>query len=156
MAKTPDFAKTFQDALASMNVDTKAFEEAIKSSAELGEKMSKITLSAAEESADLSAKWTKDTLAKMGAASTAKTDPAELGKAVTDFASSSAEKTAESMAAFAEIVKKVQLETVELLMSAGKDFNEDAQAAMKKAADEAQAAVKKATDELTKATTGKK
>jgi hypothetical protein len=44
------------------------------------------------------------------------------------------------MAAFAEVAKKVQMETVELLMGAGKDMGE-----------EASAAVKKATADLTKA-----
>jgi hypothetical protein len=52
---------------------------------------------------------------------------------MTDFASASIETAAEHVAAFAEIAKKAQLDTVELLMSAGKDAQEDASAAMKKA-----------------------
>ena len=39
------------------------------------------------------------------------------------------------MAAFAEIAKKVQMETVELMLAAGKDISEDATAAVKKATD---------------------
>ena len=39
------------------------------------------------------------------------------------------------MAAFAEVAKKVQMETVELMLAAGKDFGDDAQAAVKKASD---------------------
>ncbi len=37
------------------------------------------------------------------------------------------------MAAFAEVAKKVQMETVELMLAAGKDAQEDATSAMKKA-----------------------
>lgn len=145
MTTSNDFTKAFQDALSSLNVDTSAVEESFKSTAALAEKMSKISLAAAEQSAELQSKWTKDTLAKMGAVSTGKTDPAEVGKVVSDFAASSAETTTENMTAFAEILKKVQLETVELLMSAGKEMGEDAQAAMQKA-----------TASATKATKGKK
>jgi hypothetical protein len=52
---------------------------------------------------------------------------------------------AENLAAFAEIAKKVQMETVELMMAAGKDISEDATAAVKKATAEVQTAAKKAT-----------
>ncbi len=52
---------------------------------------------------------------------------------------------AENLAAFAEVAKKVQMETVELMMAAGKDMSEDATAAVKKATADVQTAAKKAT-----------
>jgi hypothetical protein len=48
------------------------------------------------------------------------------------------------MAAYAEVAKKVQMETVELMLAAGKDFSEDATAAVKKATAEVTTAAKKA------------
>ena len=48
------------------------------------------------------------------------------------------------MAAFAEVAKKVQMETVELMMAAGKDMQEDASKAVKKATDDLTTAAKKA------------
>jgi len=48
------------------------------------------------------------------------------------------------MAAFAEIAKKLQLDTVELLMAAGKDVAAEATAAVQKVTTEATATVKKA------------
>jgi len=75
----------------------------------------------------------------------AKAAPAEFAIAVTDFASANAESAAEHMAAFAEIAKKVQIDTVELQMAAGKDMQEDAAKVVKKATDEVTAAAKKAT-----------
>ena len=48
------------------------------------------------------------------------------------------------MAAFAEVAKKVQMDTVELMMAAGKDMSEEASAAVKKATEEVSTAAKKA------------
>jgi hypothetical protein len=120
-------------------------EDAFKTTATLNEKLSHVAIEAADKSAEISAKWTKDTLAKLGEMSKAKTEPADYAKAMTDFASAQAEVAAENMAAFAEIAKKVQMDTVELMMAAGKDLSEDATAAVKKATADVTTAAKKAT-----------
>ena len=145
MAKAQDFNTMMKDMMGAFPVDTKAFEEVFKNQAALSEKMSTVALEAAEKSAELSSKWTKETLTKLSDVTKAKAEPADYAKAVTDFASANAESAAEHMAAFAEIAKKVQMETVELLMSAGKDMQEDAAKAVKKATDDMTAAAKKAT-----------
>ncbi|WP_164659961.1 phasin family protein [Tropicibacter sp. Alg240-R139] len=144
MAKTQDFSAIMKDVMGAFPVDTTAMEDAFKSTASLNEKMSNVALEAAEKSAEISNKWTKETLAKLTEISKAKTDPADYAKAATDFASASAEVAAENMAAFAEIAKKVQMDTVELFMAAGKDITEDATAAVKKATNDVTAAAKKA------------
>ncbi len=64
---------------------------------------------------------------------------------MTDFASAQAEVSSESLAAFAEIAKKVQMETVELMLAAGKDMGDEATKAVKKATNDVAAAAKKAT-----------
>ncbi|MCE8007974.1 phasin family protein [Aestuariivita sp.] len=146
MAKTTqDFTAVMKDMMGAFPVDTAAMEDAFKTTATLNEKLSGVALEAAEKSAEISSKWTKDTIAKMGEMSKAKAEPADYAKAMTDFASASAEVAAENMAAFAEIAKKVQMDTVELMMAAGKDLSEDAASAMKKATTEVTAAAKKAT-----------
>ena len=144
MTKTPDFTKVVQDMMASFPVDASALQNAFKTQAAVGEKLSKVALEAAEKSTEITAKWTKDTIAKLGDVSKAKTEPTEYTKSVTDFASAYAEMAAENMAAFAEVAKKVQMETVELMLSAGKDFSEDATAAVKKATAEVTSVAKKA------------
>lgn len=145
MAKTPDMTATMKEMMGSFPVDTKSMEDAFKTTATLNEKLSQVAIEAAEKSSELSAKWTKDTLAKLGDMSKAKTEPADYAKSMTDFASAQAEVTSENMAAFAEIAKKVQMDTVELMMAAGKDMSEDATAAVKKATNDASTAAKKAT-----------
>ncbi len=144
-AKTQDLSKMMKDMMGAFPVDMTAMQDAFKTQATLGEKMSKVALDAAEKSTEVSTKWTKDTLAKVADVTAVKEDVTDYSKAGTDFASAQAEMTAESMAAFAEIAKKVQMETVELMLAAGKDISEDATAAVKKATAEVTAAAKKAT-----------
>ncbi len=146
MAKAPqDMTTILKDMMGAFPVDTSAMEDAFKNTASLNEKLSTVALDAAEKSSEISSKWTKDTLAKLGDMSKVKAEPADYAKAMTDFASAQAEVAAENMAAFAEVAKKVQMETVELLMAAGKDATEEATAAVKKATDEVTTAAKKAT-----------
>ena len=145
MAKTQDFTKMFQDMMGAFPVDMTAFDGAFKTQATLGEKLSRVALDAAEKSTEISTAWTKDTLTKIGAITTVKDDAADYTKAMTDFASAQAEVAAENMAAFAEIAKKVQMETVELMLATGKNMGDEASAAVKKATDDVAKAAKKAT-----------
>lgn len=151
VTKTQDYSEIFKDMLGAFPVDTKAFEGSFKTQTALAEKMSSVALDAAGKSTDLSAKWAQDTLAKLTAMSKAKAEPADYAKSITDFLTASAEAAAENLAAFAEIAKKVQTETLELVMAAGKDLSEDVSAAAKKATADVTAAAKKVTDDVTDA-----
>jgi hypothetical protein len=144
MANTQDFTAVFKDMMGSFPVDTKAFDDAFKSQSTLAEKMSAVAIDAAGKSSELSAKWAQDTLVKLQGAASVKAEPADYAKAMTDFASTSAEVAAEHMSAFAEIAKKVQTQTVELMMAAGKDISEEMTAAASKATADVTAATKKA------------
>ena len=144
-AKTQDFSKTINEMIAAMPMDMSAFQDGFKTYASFGEKMSKVALEAAEKSTEISTKWTKDTLSKMSDVTVARDEPTDYTKAMTDFASAQAEMSAETMAAFAEVAKRVQMETVELMLAAGKDMSEDMTAAAKKATNDMTAATKKAT-----------
>jgi hypothetical protein len=144
MTKTTDFTKVMQDMMASFPVDASAFQNAFKTQAAFAEKFSKVALEAAEKSTEITSKWAKDSIAKLSDVSKAKAEPTDYSKSVTDFASAAAEMAAENMAAFAEVAKKVQMETVELMLAAGKDMSEDATAAVKKATAEVTSVAKKA------------
>ena len=140
-----DYTKMMKDMMGAFPVDMTAMQDAFKTQATLSDKLSKVALEGADKSTEISSKWTKDTLSKLAAITSVKEDPADYTKALTDFASAQAEMSAETMAAFAEVAKRVQMETVELLLAAGKDMSEDASAAVKKATAEVTAAAKKAT-----------
>ena len=144
MANSQDFTAVFKDMMNSFPVDTKSMEDAYKSQATLTEKLSAVSLSAAQESTKLSAKWADETFKKMQELTKAKSEPADYAKSMSDFASASAESTAEHLAAFAEIAKKVQTQTMELMMAAGKDMSEDMQKHAKKVTEDMSANAKKA------------
>ncbi|TDK43147.1 phasin family protein [Antarcticimicrobium luteum] len=139
-----DYSAMMKDMWKALPVDMSAMEDAFKTSAALSEKLSGVALEAAGKSAELSTQWAQDTLAKMNDVSKAKEEPADYAKAMTDFATASAEVAAENMAAFTEIAKKVQMETVELMVTAGKDMGQEASAAVQKAASEMAGAAQKA------------
>ncbi|MFN0113441.1 MAG: Phasin [Paracoccaceae bacterium] len=144
MNTSKDFTKTMQDMMAAFPVDSRAVQDAFKTQAAFGEKIAKVALEAAEKSNEISSKWTKDAIAKVAVLSKVKQEPADYTKAFSDFASAAAEMAAENLAAFAEVAKKVQMETVELMLAAGKDISEDATAAVKKATADVTTAAKKA------------
>jgi len=143
--KPDDFSKYITDMLAAYRMDGEGFKAAFKANAELNEKMSKIALDAAEKSNELSARWANATLSKMGDVATSKPEPQEYSKAMTEFATAQAEMTTEMVSAFAEIAKKLQMETVEVLMGAGKDAQHEMSAALKTATDEMTKMAAKAT-----------
>jgi hypothetical protein len=137
MATNEDFTKYISDMLNAYKMDNSAMTDAFKNSAELADRMSQVALEAAERTNDVSAQWAKDMLTKMGDVTASKEAPTDYTKAMSDFAAAQAEMSAEMMSAYAEIAKKVQMETVELLMSASQDMQANiaaAKPAAKKAA----------------------
>ena len=144
MNKATDMAATLKEMMDAFPVDTKSMEEAYKNSLALTEKLSHAAIEAADKSSEISQKWTKDTLAKLAEMSKAKAEPADYAQAMSDFASAQADVATESMSAFAELAKKLQMETFELMMAASKDFSGEAATSFKKASADAGSAVKKA------------
>lgn len=124
MAQSQDFTAMFQDMFKAFPMDAQAFQDGMKDTAAMGEKFAAVALEAASKSTDVSSKWAKDTLEKMSGLATVGVDPADMSKAVTEFASTSAETATSHMAAFAEIAKQVQLDTVELMMAAAPEAKE--------------------------------
>lgn len=148
---TTDFNKMMKDMMGTMPMDGKAVRDMFKTQAAMGEKFSKVVLEAAEKSAEISNKWTRETLARLGEVATVKDEPADYTKSVTDFASASAETASEHLAAYAEIAKRVQMDTIELMLAAGKDISAEATAAVQKATADVTEATRKATAEVTAA-----
>ncbi|WP_245243194.1 phasin family protein [Pararhodobacter sp. SW119] len=150
MAKN-DMSKTMNDFFGGFPINIQSMQDSFRTHAQLAERMSKVYLKAAEKSADISSKWTKSALAGMSKVSAVKEDPSEYAKSVTDFTSTSVELASEHMAAYGEVAKRAQAETVEVMQAAGKDMSAEASAAMQKATSDAALASRKATDEVTAA-----
>ena len=86
-----------------------------------------------KKNAELSQAWTKDTLSKLEVATEVQKDPSDYAKVVSDIASSQAQTAPEHIAAFAEVAKKAQMDTVELMLATGKNVRDEATAVVKKA-----------------------
>ena len=143
MNKSTDMTATLKELMDAFPVDTKSMEEAYKNSLALTEKLSHVAIEAADKSADISTKWTKDMLAKLAEMSKAKAEPADYAQSMSDFLSAQAEVATENMATFAEIAKKLQMETFDLIMGASKDFSGKSATALKKTAADFEIAAKK-------------
>lgn len=131
---TNDYAAMMKDMMSAMPIDATAMEDVFRTQADFADRMSKVVLDAAQKSTEVSASWTRATLGQLGAVTNMKDEPSDYTKAMTDFASSQAEMSADSIAAFTEIAKKVQAETIELMLSAGATVTETATKTTKKAA----------------------
>ena len=131
--ETPDFTKVFEDFFKAAPADFTAFGDVFKNTAELSGKFTKIALEAAEKNVELSHKMTKETLNKFEAVAKVQKDPADYAKSVSEFAAEQAQATPERIAAFAEIAKNAQMETMDLVMTAGQDAQTTATRAVKKA-----------------------
>lgn len=128
--QTPDFAKAFENLFAS--TDTSAFNDVFKNAAEFNSKISDIAIKAAEKNAELSQAWTKETLSKLETVAKPTTDPKEYAQVISEFTTAQAKATPEHITAFAEVAKQAQMDTMEVLLSAGQEAQTKATTATKK------------------------
>lgn len=142
MKKVEDMTKAFKDMMGAFPIDTSALDTTFKNAASLNEQFVQVAVNAAEQSNVISSNWTKDTLAKMSEMTKVKEDPADYAKAVSDFTTGQAEVASKNLAAFAEVAQKVQADTLQLLMEAGRTLSAEAAATGKKATFKAAKAAK--------------
>ena len=115
-----EFTKPWADMFAQNPLNPAAFSDASRKYAATGEALAALALNAAESSAELTGKWTMDTLSHMKDVCVAKEDAAAYAQAARDFASSFMESAAENTAAYAEIAKRAQVETTEIFLGGDK------------------------------------
>ncbi len=120
MTKAQDITQVFAKMASQFPMDAGALNDTFRKSADLGEKVSAIALEAARSNADITSKWTTGTLDRIGEISVSETDTSDYAKAASEFASASLELATEHLVAYSEVVKKAQMETVELLLNTGK------------------------------------
>ena len=145
MTGISEMTAMYENFIKALPFDNKLFEDTYKNSATLNEKFAEVMIIAARKNTDVSSKWAKDTLIKMSGLAQSKTDGTDYAKTMTDFASDQVEAATESMAAFAEIAKRTQMDFVEIMMTVGKDISEEATASVKQAKADAASTEKKST-----------
>ena len=144
MASTQNMNKFFKEFMASLPMDTSAFEGAVKKQTVVNEKYYNLFLGAAEKSTAISYKWAFDVLTKVQEVQTSKTDPSEYAQSIEDFVSEQSDVATENLAALAEIANKAQLDSVSLFVATAKEVKDETAASVKKAANDIASAQKKA------------
>ena len=89
-------------------------------------------LGVAEKSTTVTYKWATETIAKMQKAPSYDGDPSSYAKSIGDFVSEQADVATENLAAYAEIAKKAQMDSLSLFLSTAKEVQTEAAAAVKK------------------------
>ena len=80
MTHLNDMTSFFKDMMGAFPIDAKSFEETMKGTTALNEKFASVAVEAAEKSAEISNKWTKDTLSRLSAISKATNRSSRLCK----------------------------------------------------------------------------
>ena len=125
-----DYSKNFEKIMAQSPIKV---DEAMKSVMEYNTKLGKIALNTLKKNAELSQAWTKESLTSLDPFVKGSEKPEDFMKMTNDYVTSQAQSTPKHMAEFAEVAKKAQLETIDLMMKAGKDAQEELMSASKKA-----------------------
>ena len=143
MAGTQDMNKFFKDFMASLPMDTSIFDDAVEKQLAINRKYYDLLLGLAEKSNTVSYKWATETISKMQEAPRYDGDPSIYAKSIGDFVSEQADVATENFAAYAEIAKKAQMDSLSLFLSTAKEVQTEAAAAVKKAANDVSPAKKK-------------
>ena len=145
MSNSGDLNKLMKDMMGNFPFDTVDIEKAVKKSVSLNEKLANLSLDVAGTSTEISTSWANESFDKVRVAAEAKDEPVDYGKAIMDFWSAQTEIATKKMELFSDVLKKAQTETVQLMVSAGKDMTKDASEAVKKTTKDVTAASKKMT-----------
>ena len=125
-----DYSKSFEKMMSQSPVK---FDDAMKSVMDFNSKFGKIALDTVKKNAELSQDWAKESLSALDPFVKSTEKPEDFMKIATDYMSSQTQSTPKHIAEFAEVAKKAQLETIDLMMKAGKDAQEELSSVTKKA-----------------------
>ena len=145
MSNSGDLNKLMKDMMGNFPFDTVDIEKAVKKSVSLNEKLANLSLDVAGTSTKISTSWANESFDKVRVAAEAKDEPVDYSKAIMDFWSAQTEIATKKMELFSDVLKKAQMETVQLMVTAGKDMTKDASEAVKKTTKDVTAASKKVT-----------
>ena len=124
-----DYTKNFEKMMSQSPIKV---DEAMKSVMDYNAKFGKIALDTVKKNTELSQAWAKENLTALDPFVKSTEKPEEFMKIATDYVSSQTQSTPKHLAEFAEVAKKAQLETIDLMMKAGKDAQEELSSATKK------------------------
>ena len=145
MSNSGDLNKLMKDMMGNFPFDTVDIEKAVKKSVSLNEKLANVSLDVAGTSTEISTSWANESFDKVRVAAESKDEPLDYGKVMMDFWSAQTKIATKKMDLFSDVLKKAQMETVQLMVSVGKDMTKDASEAVKKTTKDVTGASKKMT-----------
>ena len=125
-----DYSKNFEKMMSQSPIK---FDDAMKSVMDYNSKFGKIALDTVKKNTELSQAWAKESLSALEPFVKSTEKPEDFMKIATDYMSSQTQSAPKHIAEFAEVAKKAQLETIDLMMKAGKDAQEELSSVTKKA-----------------------
>jgi hypothetical protein len=84
-------------------------------------KLSQVAFDAAKKNVEIGQTWVNETIAALDTFAKPVEKPADIAAASTEFAKAQAEAAPKHLASFADVAKKAQVETAEIILKAGKD-----------------------------------
>ena len=95
-------------------------DESLRNSMTLNADLARVVLKATDESVAVASKWTNEAMREVSNAAAASDRPENYSETMKELAASSIEVSARHLSAFSEIARRVQAETLELVLSSGK------------------------------------
>ncbi len=118
MFNLDDYTKNFENIFSKSPLN---FDDVIKNSSEYNAKFAKIAFNTVKRNIEVSQAWTKETLSSLENLTKSQSKPDDYVKITSDYITEQAQASPKYLNEFAEIAKKTQLDTIELMMEFGKD-----------------------------------
>ena len=113
---------------AAFGFDQTAVMDGVNSIARFNERAMGIALDAAQKSNEIAARTTEDAIENLRTVSQVRDQPADYGKAVTDFAQKQAELMGRAAEQFGEVLQTAQSTATDLAAETGEQVGRDAEA----------------------------
>ncbi|EPX84980.1 phasin family protein [Salipiger mucosus] len=132
MATQTDFTKFFAD-MPNM-FDTKAFGDSLKTFADMNEKMTGIAVDTAAKTTDIMTSSAQETFGNMRKLTAVRTNPADYGPAMTDFAQAQMQVAQKASEAFSQVAQSAGGQFTDVTAKAGETTTKKAASTAKTAA----------------------
>ncbi|MEI4196596.1 phasin family protein [Roseovarius sp. E0-M6] len=125
-------------------LDLQGYQDVLKTIANMNERMASITIQAGTRATDVSSEAAKEAFANVRDLTGVRDEPAEYGKAFTEFAQKQTELFTRTVQAFATDMQKASSETSDLASKAGEEITTKVTKSAESAAQKVKTAASKA------------
>ena len=124
--------------------DPQGYQNVFKTLAGMNERLTQVATEAGNRSTDIASETAKEAFSNLRDVAQVRDEPAEYGKAYSDFVQKQMDLFMRTAQSFADVSQKAGTETADLASKTGEEFGEKVSANVEGAADKAGSAAKKA------------